>query len=88
MFTTTCKYIMNPEFIINIFILEVHIIFKVYIIIINVFDCMLDTNIYEYADVLECEYADVHEYEYANIYEYELIETQKNGKIEKKKKDI
>ena len=44
---------------------------------------MLDTNIYEYGDVLECEYADVHEYEYANIYEYELIETQKNGKNRK-----
>jgi len=81
---------MNPEFIINIFTLEVHIIFQVYVIIINVFNCMLDTNIYKYADVLECEYADVHEYEYeyANIYEYELIETQKNGKTEKKKKDI
>ena len=81
MCTTTCKYIMNHKFIINIFILEVHIIFKVYVIIINVFNCMLDTNIYEYADVLECEYADIHkyeyEYEYANIYEYELVETQK-----------
>ena len=59
MCTTTCKYIMNPEFIINIFILEVYIIFQVYVIIINVFNCMLDTNIYENADVLECEYADV-----------------------------
>ena len=77
MFTTTCKYIMNPEFIINIFILEVHIIFQVYEIIINVFNCMLDTNIYEYADVLEYEYADVHKYEYTNVYEYELVETQK-----------
>ena len=84
---TTCKYIMNPEFIINIFILEVHIIFKVYVIILNVFNCMLDTNIYEYADVLECEYADIHEYEYANIYEYELVETQK-WKNRKEKKDI
>ena len=46
---------------------------------------MLDTNIYEYADVLECEYTDVHEYEYANIYEYELVETQKNEKNRKKK---
>ena len=71
---------MNLEFIINIFILEVHIIFQVYVIIINIFNCMLDTNIYEYADVLECEYT--------NIYKYKLIETQKNGKIEKKKKDI
>ena len=77
---------MNPEFIINIFILEVHIIFLVYVIIINVFNCMLDTNVYEYVDVLECEYADVHEYKYANIYEYELIETQKNGKQKRKKK--
>ena len=68
---------MNPEFIINIFILEVHIIFQVYVIIINVFNCILDTNIYEYVDVLECEYADIHEYEYANVYEYELVETQK-----------
>ena len=87
MCTTTCKYIMNPEFIINIFILEVHIIFQVYVIIINVFNCMLDTNIYEYADVLECEYADVHEYEYANVYEYKLVETQK-WKNRKEKKDI
>ena len=31
---------------------------------INVFSCMLDTNIYEYADVQEYKYADVHEYEY------------------------
>ena len=84
MCTTTCKYIMNPEFIINIFILEVHIIFQVYVIIINVFNYMLDTNIYEYADVLECEYADIHEYEYANVYEYELVETQKMKKTEKK----
>ena len=83
MCTTTCKYIMNPEFIINIFILEVHIIFQVYIIIINVFSCMLDTNIYEYTDVHEYEYADIHEYEYANMYEYELVETQK---IKKQKK--
>ena len=73
--TTTCKYIMNPEFIINIFILEVHIIFQVYVIIIYVFNCTLDTKIYEYADVHEYEYADVHEYEYANIYKYELVET-------------
>ena len=29
---------------------------------------MLDMNIYEYADVLECEYADIHEYEYTNVY--------------------
>ena len=79
---------MNPEFIINIFILEVHIIFQVYVIIIKVFNCMLDTNIYEYANMLECEYADVHEYEYVNIYEYELVETQKMKKTEKKKKDI
>ena len=41
---------------------------------------MLDMNIYEYADVLECEYADIHEYEYTNIYEYELVETQKMKK--------
>ena len=67
MCTTTRKYIMNPEFIINIFILEVHIIFKVYVIIINVFNYMLDTNIYEYADVQEYKYADVHEYKtYSN----------------------
>ena len=85
MCTTTCKYITNPEFITNIFILEVHIIFQVYVIIMNVFNCMLDTNIYEYADVLECEYADVHEYEYANVYEYELVETQ-IMKTEKKTK--
>ena len=51
MCTTTCKYIVNPEFIINIYILEVHIIFQVYVIIINIFYCMLDTNIYEYIDV-------------------------------------
>ena len=76
MYTTTCKYIMNPEFIINIFILEVHKIFQVYVIIINVFYCMLDTNIYEYADI--------HEYEYANVYEYELVETQKMEKQKKK----
>jgi len=67
MCTTTCKYIMNPEFIINIFILEVHIILQVYVIIINIFNCMLNTNIYEYADV--------HKYEYANVYGYELVET-------------
>ena len=30
---------------------------------------MLDTNIYEYADVLECEHA--------KIYKYKLIEAQK-----------
>ena len=64
MCTTTCKYTMNPEFIINIFILEVHIIFQIYVIIINVFNCMLDTNIYEYADVQEYKYADVQKYEY------------------------
>ena len=80
MCTTTCKYIMNPEFIINIFILEVHIIFQVYVIIIKVFNCMLDTNIYECTDVLECEYTDMHEYESANVYEYELVETQKMKK--------
>ena len=68
---------MNPEFIINIFMLEVHIIFQIYVIIIKVFNCMLDTNIYEYADMLECEYADVHE--------YELIETQTMKKQKKKK---
>ena len=79
MCTTTCKYIMNPEFIINIFILEVHIIFKVYVIIINVFNYMLDMNIYKYADVLECEYA--------NVYEYKLVETQKMEK-QKRKKNI
>ena len=48
-----------------------------YVIIINVFNCMLDTNIYECTDVLECEYTDMHEYESANVYEYELVETQK-----------
>ena len=79
---------MNPEFIINIFILEVHIIFQVYIIIINVFNCMLDMNIYEYADVIECEYADIHKYEYANVYKYKLVETQKIEKQKRKKKDI
>ena len=87
MCTTTCKYIMNPEFIINIFILEVHIIFKIYVIIINVFNCMLDTNIYECTDVLECEYTDIHEYESANVYKYELVETKKKEK-QKRKKDI
>ena len=46
---------------------------------------MLDTNIYEYADVLECEYADVHEYEYANVYEYKLVETQKWKRRKEKK---
>ena len=35
-----------------------------YVIIINIFACMLDTNIYEYADVQEYKYAGVHEYEY------------------------
>ena len=74
---------MNPEFIINIFILEVHIIFRVYIIIINIFNCMLDMNIYEYADVLECEYANIHKYEYAKI--YELIKAQKMEKQKRKK---
>ena len=88
MCTTTCKYIMNAEFIINIFILEVHIIFQVYVIIINVLNCMLDTNIYEYTDVLECEYADIHKYEYANVYKYELVETQTMDKQKIKKKDI
>ena len=57
---------MNPEFIINIFILKVHKIFQVYVIIINVFYCMLDTNIYEYTDVQEYKYAAVHEY--ANVH--------------------
>ena len=56
-------------------ILEVHIIFQVYIIIINVFSCMLGTNIYKYADVQEYKYTDVHEYEYTNIHEYKLVET-------------
>ena len=79
---------MNPEFIIDIFILEVHIIFQVYIITIKVFNCMLDTNIYEYADVLECEYADIHKYEYANIYEYELVETPKMEKPKRKKRHL
>ena len=73
----TCKYIINPEFIIDIFILEVHIIFQVYVIILNVFNCMLDANIYEYAEIQEYEYAEVHKYEYANVYKYELVETQK-----------
>ena len=45
---------------------------------------MLDMNIYEYADVLECEYANIHKYEYEKI--YKLIKAQKNGKTEKKKK--
>jgi len=80
MCTTTRKYIMNPEFIINIFILEVHIIFKVYVIIINVFNYMLDMNIYKYADVLECEYA--------NVYEYKLVETQKMEKQKRKKRHL
>ena len=84
MYMTTCKYIMNSEFIINIFILEVHIIFQVYVIIIKVFNCMLDTNIYEYAGVQEYEYTDVHEYEYANV--YELVETQTMEKQKIKKK--
>ena len=88
MCTTTCKYIMNPEFIINIFILKVHIIFQIYVIILNVFNCMLDANIYEYADIQECEYVEVHEYEYANIYEYKLVETQKMKNEKRKKKDI
>ena len=56
-------------------ILEVHMIFQVYIIIINVFFCMLDMNIYEYADIHEYEYTKVHEYKYANVHEYELVET-------------
>ena len=47
---------------------------------------MLDMNIYEYADVLECEYTDVHEYKYANVYGYELVETQKMEKQKRKKK--
>ena len=88
MCTTTCKYIMNLEFIINIFILEVHIIFQVYVIILNIFNCMLDTNIYEYVDIQECKYAEVHEYVYANVYEYELVETPKMEKPKRKKKDI
>ena len=46
---------------------------------------MLNTNIYEYADVQECEYADVHEYEYTNVYEYELVETQTIKKQKRKK---
>ena len=46
-----------------------------YIIIINIFSYMLDTNIYEYGDVQEYEYTDIHEYKYANINEYELVET-------------
>ena len=49
---------------------------------------MLDTNIYEYVDVLECEYADIHEYEYANIYKYELVETQKMEKQKRKKRHL
>ena len=36
MCTTTCKYVMNPEFIINIFILEVIVIFQMYINIIYI----------------------------------------------------
>ena len=47
---------------------------------------MLDTNIYEYADIQEYEYADIHEYEYANIYEYKFVETQKMKKQKRKKK--
>lgn len=80
MCTTTCKYIVNPEFIINIYILEVHIIFQVYVIIINIFYCMLDTNIYEYTDVHEYKYADVHT-------QIRISWNLKNEKIEKKKKD-
>ena len=79
---------MNPEFIINIFILEVHIIFQVYVIILNVFNCMLDANIYEYAEIQEYEYAEVHKYEYANVYEYELVETQKMEKPKRKKRHL
>ena len=45
---------------------------------------MLDTNIYEYADIQVYEYADIHEYEYANVYEYELVETQKMKKQKKR----
>ena len=56
-------------------ILEIHIIFQVYIIIINILSYMLDTNIYEYADIQEYEYTDIHEYKYANVNEYELVET-------------
>jgi len=41
---------------------------------------MLDTNIYEYADVLECEYA--------NVYEYKLVETQKMEKQKRKKRHL
>ena len=79
---------MNPEFIINIFILEVHIIFQVYVIIINIFNCMLDTNIYEYTDIQEYEYADIHKYEYANVYEYKFVETQKMKKQKRKKRHL
>ena len=46
-----------------------------YIIIINLFSCMLGTNIYKYADVQEYKYTDIHEYEYTNIHEYKLVET-------------
>ena len=35
-----------------------------YVIIINIFSCMLDKKIYEFTDVHEYEYTDVHEYEY------------------------
>ena len=49
---------------------------------------MLDTNIYEYANVLECEYADIHEYEYANVYEYKLVETNKIEKQKRKKRHL
>ena len=38
---------------------------------------MLDTKIYEYADI--------HEYEYANIYKYKLVETQTMKKQKRKK---
>jgi len=79
---------MNPEFITNIFILEVHIIFQVYVIILNVFNCMLDANIYEYTEIQEYEYAEVHKYEYANVYEYELVETQKMKKEKRKKRHL
>lgn len=47
---------------------------------------MLDTNIYEYADVQEYEYADVHECEYANVYQYELVETKKMKNRKEKKR--
>ena len=62
----TCKYIMNPEFIINIFILEVHIIFQVYVIIINVFNCMLDTNTQTYKNMNTQTYTNTNMQTYTN----------------------